>query len=559
MTLMNRLLLAFSLLSLLFVSCSTQPQGILIHNVEGYTLLNDELYEFEAIAFSGDEILATGTTDELTDQYGSFEQIDGDGNTLLPGLIDAHVHVMGLGFQELDVDVSGIESLDATLEKIGEFAEANPELEWIRGRGWNQVLWEENEFPTAADLDEVVSDRPVWLSRVDGHAGWANTRALEIANISRDTPDVQGGRIIRDSRGDATGIFIDNTMSYISSNIPERSEQEEEMALSLALDAMAENGLTSVHDARTSIETWEMYKGFADSGDLKTRIYAMLAGTGDQFDQASENGPVEQYADHKLAFQSVKISADGALGSRGAAMLEDYSDDPGNSGLLFFDQEELNQMMLKGASNGYQMNIHAIGDAANRQVLDGFAYVEDQLGDQSHLRHRVEHAQVVALEDIPRFVDLNLIASMQPTHATSDMNMAEDRVGSERIQGAYAWQTFLDQGTVIAAGSDFPVENVNPFYGLYSAVTRKDHGGMPPGGWYSEQAMSRIEALRAFTIDAAYAAHQEDVLGTLEPGKKADFIIVDRDFFDIEAIEIWETNVLQTWMGGEQVYSGGGN
>jgi predicted amidohydrolase YtcJ len=252
----------------------------------------------------------------------------------------------------------------------------------------------------------------------------------------------------------------------------------------------------------------------------------------------------------------VKISADGALGSRGAAMIEEYSDEPGNKGLLFFDQEELNSMLLKGAEKGYQMNIHAIGDAANRQVLDGFAYVESQLGDQSEMRHRIEHAQIVAVEDIPRFVDLNLIASMQPTHATSDKNMAEDRVGSERIKGAYAWQTFLDQGTVIAAGSDFPVENVNPYYGLYSAVTRKDHEGMPPEGWYSEQALSRIEALRAFTIDAAYAAHQEDVLGTLEPGKKADFIIVDKDFFEADASELWQTNVLQTWMGGEAVYRG---
>ncbi|HKL15523.1 MAG TPA: amidohydrolase family protein, partial [Balneolaceae bacterium] len=277
------------------------------------------------------------------------------------------------------------------------------------------------------------------------------------------------------------------------------------------------------------------------------------------FDEISVDGPVDEYADHKLALKSVKISADGALGSRGAAMLEDYSDEPGNKGLLFFEQERLNNMLLKGAEAGYQMNIHAIGDAANRQVLDGFQHVQEQLGDQSEMRHRVEHAQIVALDDIPRFVDLNLIASMQPTHATSDMNMAEDRVGSDRIKGAYAWQTFLDQGTVIAAGSDFPVENVNPFFGLYSAVTRKDHGGMPPGGWYSEQAMSRIEALRAFTIDAAYAAHQEDVLGTLEPGKKADFIIVDRDFFEVDAIEIWETDVLQTWMGGEKVYSGGGN
>lgn len=541
-------------LFLIFTSCTTQPKGTLIHNINGYTLLNGDLHQFHAIAFEGEEILATGTAEELQNEYSGFKTIDGDNNTLLPGLIDAHTHVMGLGFQELDVDVSGLESLEETLKKIGEYAEANPDLEWIRGRGWNQVLWEENEFPTAADLDEVVDDRPIWLSRVDGHAGWANTMAMEISNISRETPDVQGGRILRDGRGDATGIFVDATMNYITQNIPERTQEEVRQAFTLALENMAAHGLTSVHDARTDAEIWEMYKEFADSGELKTRIYAMIAGTGDQFDQFSEEGPIEQYANHKLSLRSVKISADGALGSRGAAMIDEYSDEPENSGLLFYDQEELNQMLLKGAENGYQMNIHAIGDAANRQVLDGFEFVENQLGDQSDLRHRIEHAQIVAPEDIPRFMDLDLIASMQPTHATSDMNMAEDRVGPARMEGAYAWQTFLDQGTVIAAGSDFPVENVNPFYGLYSAVTRKDHEGRPPEGWYSEQAMSRIEALRAFTIDAAYAAHQEDVLGTLEPGKKADFILIDRDFFEEEASEIWQTDVIETWMAGEQVY-----
>ncbi|REL33370.1 amidohydrolase [Rhodohalobacter sp. SW132] len=550
--------LVFILPLLLIAGCSSGPQdGTVIHNINGYTIAGNELVQFEAIAFSGDEIVAIGTSSVITEDYENFEQIDGEGRTLLPGLIDAHAHVMGLGFQEMDVDVSGLRSLEETQEKLREYAEENPDLEWIRGRGWNQELWEENEFPTAADIDEVIADRPVWLTRVDGHAGWANTRAMEIAGISRETPDVQGGRIIRDARGDATGIFVDATMRNISANLPERTEEDNRQALTLALETMAEHGLTSVHDARTDVFTWEMYKDFADNGELKTRIYAMIAGMGEPFDVLSADGPVEEYADHKLSLRSVKISSDGALGSRGAAMIEEYSDEPENHGLLFYDQEEMNEMLLRGAENGFQMNIHAIGDAANRQVLDGFQYVNEQLGDQADMRHRIEHAQVVAPEDIPRFTELNLVASMQPTHATSDMNMAENRVGSDRIEGAYAWQTFLNQGTVIAGGSDFPVENVNPFYGLYSAVTRKDHDGRPPEGWYSEQAMSRVEALRAFTVDAAYAAHQEDVIGSLEQGKKADFILIDRDFFEVDASEIWQTEVLETWMGGERVFSRG--
>ena len=550
-----RYLLLF-ILSLTFFACSQQPESAFVmHNVNGYTLQNDgQLVAFDAIAVKDGLVIEHGSNDYITDRYVDFEQIDGGGKTMLPGLIDAHAHVMGLGVRELDVNVAGIRSLEETLETVRQFAEDNTDREWITGRGWNQVLWEENEFPTAADLDAVVPDRPVYLTRVDGHAAWANTRAMEIAGIDRDTPDLQGGVILRDDNGDATGIFVDATMRYIRSEIPDRNEQDYELALELALAEMAKYGITSVHDARTNVDEWALYQSFADNGRLSARIYAMIAGTGDIFDEMAAAGPIESYANDLLALRSVKISSDGALGSRGAALIDDYSDDPGNYGLLFFTQEEMNQMLLKGASNGFQMNIHAIGDAANRQVLDGFEYVQNELGNQSELRHRIEHAQIVALEDIPRFVDLNLIASMQQTHATSDMNMAEDRVGSERIRGAYAWQSFLNQGTVIAAGSDFPVEDVNPFYGLYSAVTRKDHDGMPPGGWYSEQQMSRIEALRSFTLDAAFAAHQENVIGTLETGKWADFILIDRDYFNIPASEIWQIEVLQTWLAGEKVY-----
>ena len=424
-------------------SCADSTKKTVYYNASGYTFESDSLLSFSTLVVDGQKVFAVGG-DDLASKYLDMPSVtvfDLEGKTLLPGIIDAHGHVMGLGFQELQINLAGITSLQGTLQELKEYAEANPELEWIIGRGWNQTLWEENRFPTAADLDQVIPDRPVWLSRVDGHAGWANTKAIQLAQVSTDTPDPVGGKIIRDNRGRPTGVFIDAAEGYVQTVVPESTREEQTLALNAALSLLSSYGVTSVHDAGVGVETWELYKDFAKQRKLRTRIYGMISGAGKVFDQLSSEGPIQSLYDDRLALRSVELYSDGALGSRGAALIEDYHDDPGNKGLLFIDQEEMNLMVEKVVSKGYQANIHAIGDAANRQVLDALGYAQ-QLYSREDQRNRIEHAQIVALEDIVRFKDLDIIASMQPTHATSDKNMAEDRVGPQRIKGAYAWQSF---------------------------------------------------------------------------------------------------------------------
>ncbi len=546
------------LLSITLAPSTLMAQTTLLTNVNGYTMLDGEgagspreRMRFTAIQFTGntiDRLFADG--DELPEDD-SMTILDGEGKTLLPGLIDAHGHVLNYGLSLLRVDMTGTRSEQDAVARVQAFQQANPELQWIQGRGWNQVLWDSNAFPSAETLAQVAPETPMWFSRVDGHAGWANQAAMDLAGIDASTPDPDGGMIIRDAEGRPTGTFVDTAMRYITRHIPDLSIDDQKMALRQAMLALAGQGLTSVHDAGVSSTTLQAYRELLEDGPLPIRVYVMLAGGDDQLaDRLAEGHYISD--DHTLAVRSVKISADGALGSRGAYLNEEYSDQPGHRGLLLLSPERLTQLMEISMQSGFQVNVHAIGDGANMIVLDNYEALIQRTGTADQ-RHRIEHAQVLRYEDILRFNELNVIPSMQATHATSDKNMAQDRLGEVRIQGAYAWRKLMDAGAIIANGSDFPVESPNPFFGLHAAVTRQDHQSQPPGGWFPEERMTLDEALTSFTLDAAYAAHQEDILGSLEPGKLADFILLEQDVFAIEPSQLWQVDVAQTWVGGRRI------
>jgi predicted amidohydrolase YtcJ len=527
----------------------------IIDHANGYTLnAAGQLQRFTSLAFDDlGRIVAVGSERETAAALPKAEHIDAQGKTLLPGLIDAHGHVFELGEIASGVELYSSTSLSGAVRAVAEFSRSHSKQAWIIGFGWNQEIWKLGRFPTAAELDAVVNDRPVLLHRVDGHASWVNTKALEMAGITRDTQDPAGGKIERDASGRPTGVLVDAAMALVNKVVPLPTPAEARATLDVALASLSKVGLTSVHDAGIKVVQDDLYRDYADHGKLTTRVYAMIGDTTGDFDELAKEGPLKSYANDVYALAAVKLYSDGALGSRGAALLAPYTDMPSTKGLLFYPNEEMLAKMNKAMKAGYQVNIHAIGDAGNRQLLDAYAQLIPKYNNVG-LRHRIEHAQVVAVEDIPRFKSLGVIPSMQPTHATSDQNMAEQRVGHDRIKGAYAWRTFLDQGSKIACGSDFPIESPNPFEGIHAAVTRQNNAGVPVGGWYKNQAMTLNEAFRCFTLDAAYAAHQENVIGSLEPGKWADFILVDRDLFKVPAEQIGKTTVLQTWMGGKRVY-----
>ena len=548
-------IMALTFSAFLISACSSEKQSTttIMANINGYSFDNNrQLQQFQTLVFDNGRVLATGGP-TLKANYPDANVIDGKGLTLLPGITDAHGHVSSLGYTLLQIDLRGATSARQVSSLIATYAKEKPFLNWIQGRGWNQVLWPGQQYPTAPILDELVSDRPVWLERIDGHAGWANSKALALAGINANTISPPGGEIIRDQNGNPTGILIDNAMALVNQIIPPPSDEEMAAALAVATSHLLSLGITSVHDAGVSARENDYYRQLANSGNLDVRLYGMISSTDPELGRMLSAGPSNDPLDLYSA-RSVKVYTDGALGSRGAALLEPYSDRAGHSGLLLTSKEQLRAIFSLSIQAGFQVAIHAIGDKGNRIALDEVEHAYATIGGRK-LRHRIEHSQVVALDDIPRFKSLDVIASMQPTHATSDMNMAEDRLGSDRLKGAYAWRSFLDQGSVLVSGSDFPIELANPFHGIHAAVTRQNQFDEPYGGWISKQAMTTEEAVRSFTIDAAWAAHQDKVLGGLTKGKWADFILLDQDLFAIPVNELWKTTVAETWLAGKLVYA----
>jgi predicted amidohydrolase YtcJ len=514
--------------------------------------LDDAHPRATALAVRGGRIVAVGDASDVKPFVGKgTRRIHLAGRTVVPGLTDAHVHVEGLGTALERLDLVGATSLDDALARVAKAAKKAPAGEWLQGRGWDQNDWPGKRFPTAADLDRVAGGRPVFLLRVDGHAAWASSEALLRAGISARTPDPHGGRILRDANGEPSGVLVDNAMTLVTAHIPEPSREVRKRRLAAGLRACARGGLTEVHDAGVQLGVIGLYKELLAEGRMPVRAYVMV-----RADEFLAGGaflaPEVGLGDGRLTVRAVKVVADGALGSRGALLLAPYADEPGTRGLATVEPETLRAVLQRALAQGFQVATHAIGDAANRMVLDAY---EAALGPDggARRRFRIEHAQVLAPTDVARFKALGVIPSMQPTHCTSDMYWAEDRLGPERAKGAYLWKTFLDQGVRVAGGSDAPVEKIDVLPGLYAAVTRQDAKGWPEGGWHPEERVTILEALKMFAGNAAFAAFEEADRGTIAVGKRADLTVLTRDVTAVPPAEILATGIAMTVVGGEVV------
>jgi predicted amidohydrolase YtcJ len=516
----------------------------LIDNVNGIQVTADgKLQHFRGLTVGDD-----GKVKQVLEHPGAVRlagitsHVDGGGRTLLPGLIDAHGHVVDLGFAALRLDVTGTRSIAEVQQRLRDYAAAHPNDAWITGFGWNQELWSEKRFPTSADLDAAVSDRPVVLERVDGHAVVANSAALKAAGVTAATPAPPGGEI-------HDGVFVDNARELVDKAIPKPTLQQQDQALEKSQEILLGFGVTAVGSMSTSVADWNTFRRAGDAGRLNVRLVSYLSGT--ESIAAVPQPTPWLYRDHLRAV-GIKLFADGALGSRGAWLKQPYADMPNSRGLQFHSDAEMLKLADTAAAAGFQIATHAIGDAANAQIISVYQQLSKKYGRDR--RWRIEHFQIADPADIPRLAPAGIIASMQPTHQTSDRLMAEKRLGPVRLAGAYAWQSVLKSRAKLAFGTDFPVESPNPFPGLAAAISRQDMEGQPPGGWIPSERLSFAQALDAYTRGAAYAGFAENKIGALEPGKYADFVIVDRDPTKVDAQGLARTQVLETWIGGKKVW-----
>ena len=525
----------------------------LVDNIDGVTMdAKGGLDRFTGLVVGDDgrikQVLHRGDKRPERPSY----KLDGKGQFLIPGMIDSHAHVIGLGFGALTLDLSDTRSLSEALAKVAAYAQAHPDRPWILGRGWNQELWPEKRFPTAAELDAVVGDRPVWLTRVDGHAGWANSKALAAAGVTAATRDPAGGKIERLAPGGKpAGVLVDTATELVNSKVPAPRPEDRDLALLKAQEILLAKGVTAIADMGTTIEDWQAYRRAGDNGALRVRIMAYAAGT-DAMSLIAGPAPTPWLYDDKLRLNGVKLYVDGALGSRGASLKAPYADAPTTKGLRITGDTQLKNLMSRAALDKFQVAVHAIGDEANMAVLSAIEDMSQTYGGDR--RWRIEHAQVVDPADIARFGKHGVIASMQPVHQTSDREMAEKRLGPARMAGAYAWKSIEASGAKIVFGSDVPVEAADPFAGWAAAISRTGPDGQPLGGWQPQERVSREEAFAAYTASGAYAGFAEGRFGRLVPGERADFLLIDRDPFLAAPSELRETKVNEVWVGGRKVW-----
>lgn len=543
----QKVLLPAILLTGLLFSCNEKKQNmdLIIYNAKIYSV--DKYFTIaESAAIKNGKFIAVGSDDEILDKYRTESMIDMEGRFVYPGLIDPHCHFYGYGSSLMDADLVGIRSFEEIIEIIRKHDEEFPS-EWIVGRGWDQNLWPVQDFPHKSQLDQIFPDKPVLLTRIDGHAAIANSEALLRAGVDEGS-SVEGGEFLKEN-GELTGVLIDNAITVVRRHVPDPQYEERVAALMNAQHNCFAVGLTSVGDAGLDRDVIYMMDSLQKSGDLKMRIYAMINPSPENFEEFMYRGIYK--TDH-MNVRSVKLFADGALGSRGARMIDEYSDDQGNYGLLLETPDYLSEISRKAWENGYQVNTHCIGDSAVRLMLNIYGEI---LGRQNDRRWRIEHSQIVHPDDFELFGNYSIIPSVQTIHATSDMKWAIHRIGSERMKGAYAYKDLLEQIGWLPNGSDFPVEHINPLYGFYSAVARKDLDGYPEGGFQMENSLSREQALRGMTIWAAKAAFEEDEKGSIEPGKFADFIVTDEDLMTMDIEKVPDLKIRSTFSGGNNVYS----